>query len=177
MSVSTLKLSALAAVVAATILLPRTGGAQAICSKSAPAPSPALALEARARPMMDQPKKWAEFAGLMAEAAQIRTLEDPRGVDDLIMAAAAYRWAGKRTAARTNYVAAGERALALGDVVRAADSFLCAAVIANEQKDLAAAWELKGRAERLAQSPLLTEGQRRLILGQFAGPAQYARER
>ncbi len=177
MSVRTLKLSALAAVVAATLLLPRTGAAQAIRDKSAPAPSPAVALEAQARPMMDEPKKWAEMADLFAQAAQIRSADDPRAVDDLIIAAAAYRWAGKRTPARETYVSAGERALALGDVVRAADAFLCGAVIANEQKDTPAAWELKGRAERLAQSPLLTEGQRKLILGQFTALVRYAEHR
>ncbi len=177
MSIRTLKLSALAAVVAATILLPRTSAAQAIRSKSAPAPSPALALESQARPMMDLPKKWAQMADLYAQAAQVRTADDPRGVDDLVLAAAGYRWAGKRTPARATYVAAAERALGLGDVVRAADAFLCAAVIANEQKDLPAAWELKARAERLAQSPLLTDGQRRLILGQFAGPVRVAEHR
>ncbi len=177
MSVRTLKLSALAMVVATTILLPRPGSGQASQTKRAPAPSPALALESRARPMMDQPKMWSNMADLFAQAAQIRTADDPRGVDDLILAAAAYRWAGKQSPARATYIAAGERALGLGDVVRAADAFLSAALIANEQKDLAAAWQLKGRAERLAQSPLLTDGQRRLILGQFAAPVRYAQHR
>lgn len=172
MSIRTLKVSALAAVVAATILVPVTARAQ-IRTKSAP-PAPALALERQASPMMDEPKQWPAMAELYVQAAQLRTADDPRGVDDLILAAAAYRWSGKRTPARTTFVAAGERALSLGDVVRAADAFLTAAVIANEQKDLAAAWQLKGRAERLAQSPLLTDGQRTLILGQFGGPVRYA---
>ncbi len=173
MSIRTLKVSALTAVVAATVLFPGLGAAQ-IRGKSAPPPSPAIALENQARPMMDQPKKWAEMADLFLQAAQIRTADDPRGVDDLILAAGGYRWSGKRSPARAAYVAAGERALALGDVVRAADAFLTAALIANEQKDLAAAWQLKGHAERLAQSPLLTDGQRRLILGQFGATLQVA---
>ena len=62
----------------------------------------------------------------------------------------------------------GERAASLGDVVRAARAFLADAVIANEEKDGLAAHDLKTRAERLAQSLLLSEVHREHILGQFA---------
>lgn len=174
MSVSTLKLNALATVVAASLVAAGNGMSQTIATRSAPAVSAALALEAQARPLIDVRPRWKEMADLFVQAAQIRTADDPRGVDDLVLAAAGYRWVGKRSPARATYVAAAERALALGDIVRAADAFLCAAVIAHEQKDLATAWELKGRAERLAQSPLLAEGQRRQILAQFGQSLQVA---
>ncbi len=111
---------------------------------------------------------------MLERAAGMRAADDARAVDNLIIAAAAHRWAHERAAGRATYLAAGERALALGDVVRAADAFICAAVIAHEQKDAAGAWELKGRAERLAQSPLLTEAQRKSILAQFVELKNYA---
>ncbi len=174
MSVRSLKLSALATVVAASLLVAGDAAAQTIATMGAPSVSPAIALESQAGPLIDVRNRWKEMADLFVQAAQIRTADDPRGVDDLVLAAAGYRWAGKRSPARTTYVAAAERALALGDIVRAADAFTCAAVIAYEQKDLATAWELKGRAERLAQSPLLTEGQRRQILAQFGPSLQVA---
>jgi len=176
MSKNLLKLSALAVVVTAGIVLPRVAGAQTVRAKSAPAVSPVVDLETRARVLIDTPKKWPEAARMLEEAAGLRAADDARAVDDLIIAAAAHRWAHERAAGRATYVAAGERALALGDVVRAAHAFLCAAVIAHEQKDEAGAWALKGRAERLAQSPLLTDSQRNHILAQFVELKQYAKK-
>lgn len=175
MSKNLLKLGVLAVVVAAGIVLPRVAEAQTVRAKSAPAASPMAVLETRARVLIDSPKQWPEAARMLEQAAGMRAADDMRAVDDLIIAAAAHRWAHERAAGRATYVAAGERALALGDVVRAANAFLCAAVIAHEQKDDAGAWELKGRAERLAQSPLLTEAERKNILAQFVELKQYAK--
>lgn len=168
------RLTTLAAIVVGGIVLPCSATGQTAAVKSAPPPTPLVQLETRARVLIDTPAKWPEAARMLEEAAGLRTADDVRAVDDLIIAAAAHRWARERTAGRATYVRAGERALALGDVVRAANAFLCAAVIAHEQKDAAGAWELKTRAERLAQSPLLTDGQRKYILGQFSDLKKYA---
>ncbi len=168
MSVGTVTLSALAAVVATTSLLP-PGAAAQVLQKSAPPPAaaPALELESRARPWLDQPKQWLPLARLLEQAGRMRAADDPGAVDDLLVAAGAYRAVGKLDRARSIYVEAGERALALGDIVQAAHAFLRSAILASQQQDLATAWELRTRAERLAQSPLLPEVHRRRILMQF----------
>ncbi len=111
-------------------------------------------------------------AGLV-RAASLRSDTDPIGVTDLLAAGAAYYGGGKLDRARVAFVQAGDRALAMGDVVHAAQGYLHAAIIANEQRDPERD-VLIAKANRLAASPLLSEPHRRQILGQFRQPLQVA---
>lgn len=170
----TMKLGPFAAVVAAALLIPHGGAAQVMRARSGPQPSPALELETKAQAWLNVPSQWSRMARLLEQAAQIRAADDPRAVDDLVLAAAAHWWTGNGRDALGTYVAAGERALSLGDVVGAAHAFLAGAVIANEQKQGTTALDLKARAERLAHSPLLSLAERQNILGQFAATTRLA---
>lgn len=123
----------------------------------------AAALEARAEKLLGVSEQWRTAARLLQEAAALRVAGDALGVQDLMLAAAAWYHSGKQEQAQATYVAAGERALADGDVEGAARGFLLAGTIANERRD-GAAVALLARAERLASSPLLNEAQRRTIL-------------
>ncbi len=165
MSSKSRTISVVAFIVAAGIV-PSIARAQTM-SKSAP-PAPAFQkVEKQATMLLDQPKNWTQAAELYQQAAALRPADDPTGVQDLLVAGGAYRWTGHKRMARQVYVQAAERALSMGDVDVGARAFLLAAVVAYEQKDVAGASELNARARLLAASPLLTDGQRRLILGQF----------
>jgi hypothetical protein len=166
MSRTSRTIKVLAVVVVTAAVVPSVASAQTY-TKSAPAAPAFQTVEKQATTLLDQPRQWSRAAGLFEQAAALRAAEDPTGVQDLLVAAGAYRWSGHKRTARAVYVQAAERALAMGDVDTGARAFLLAAIVAQEQKDLAAAKELNGRARLLAASPLLTDGQRRLILGQF----------
>ncbi len=165
------KLSVAVAIVAVAAV-PQRGDAQTVSTTGAPAAAArAVALEARAM----QASHLTAAARLREQAAELRAPGDPKGVSDLLIAASARYHSGSSTYARQLYVRAAERALADGDVEVAARGFILAALVANKQHD-AAALELKARAERLAGSPLLTEAQRRQILGYFATPVRVAQK-
>lgn len=150
-------------------VLAQRAHAQALKVGTPAATSRASALEARA----SHASSLAAAAQLAEQAAELRAPGDPKGVTDLLIAASGRYYSGDPTHARALYVQAAERALADGDVVVAARSFMLAAIVANKQHD-SATLDLKARAERLAGSPLLTETQRRHILGLFAQPLQVA---
>ncbi len=148
---------AFAALVVAGILVPVGGYAQTVRSQE---------LESRAESLLAQRENLGQGAKLLVRAAALRGETDPVGVSDLLFAAGAYYASGKQTQGREIYVQAADRALAMGDVPRAAFGYVRAALIANEQR-LAVRDELIQKANRLAASPFVTEGQRQSILGQF----------
>ncbi len=160
--------STLAAIFVAGVLVPVAGHAQTID------PSAAEKLEQKAETFDVRQFGWA--SDQLVRAAALRSDTDPLGVSDLFRAAGGYYTAGKRTRARETYVQAAERALAMGDVKHAANAYLAAAIIANEQRDPERDG-LIAKANRLSASPLLSEGERRLILGQFTKPVQVATEK
>lgn len=162
------KLIAAVAIVAAGVL-PQRVAAQLPTTGTPEATADAVRLEARAT----QAQGLGAAARLRERAAELRAPGDPQGVSDLVIAASARFYSGDPTRARELYVRAGERALADGDVEVAARSFLMAALVANEQRD-PVTLELKGRAERLAGSPLLTEMQRSQLLAVFGEPVLVA---
>ncbi len=158
-------LRALAAIFVAGVLFPVAGHAQTTD------PSAAQKLEQAAQSFDVGRFAWA--GDQLVKAAALRSDTDSLGVSDLLQAAGAYRQAGKRARARGIYEQAAERALAMGDVRHAAAGYLAAAVIANEQRDPERD-VLIAKANRLAASPLLTPGDRQLIVGQFKQPVQVA---
>jgi hypothetical protein len=108
--------------------------------------------------------RYRDAARLYRRSAEFRAPEDSVGVRCLTDAAALAYAAGDRSGARTDMARAAERALARGDVRAAAQAYLDAAWIAQEQKKPGKVWEFGHRAEILAASPLLTESDRGAIL-------------
>lgn len=109
-------------------------------------------------------KRWSDAARLHRRSAEFRAAEDPLGSQCLSEAAALVYAAGDRSAARSDMVKAAERALVRGDLRGAANAYLDAAWIAQEQKKTNQVWEFGHRAEILAASPLLSESDRGAIL-------------
>jgi hypothetical protein len=108
--------------------------------------------------------RWRDAARLFRRSAEFRAAEDPLGPKCLTEAAALAHAAGDRSAARADMAHAAERALARGDLTTAAQAYLDAAWIAQEQQNPRQVWELGHRAEILAGSPLLSESDRGAIL-------------
>ncbi len=158
-------LRALTVVVVAGALLPT--GARAQSARIRVSTGEAEALEARAAAVMEGGNGIGKAAQLFLRAAALRPETDPIAVGDLMVAANGFYVTGRPERARTVAVQAGERALAMGHVGEAAHSFLFAAIIANQQRDVAMRDVLIGRAHRLAASPLLSRTQRDVILAQF----------
>jgi len=150
--------SVLTAVVVASIVVPSMVAAQKTPE----------ALERRASAIVNIEHGIGKSAGLLVQAAQMRGAADPVGVTDLTAAANAYYFSGQTARARELCVQAGERALAMGAVDRAAHAFLFAAIVANRQGDVVARDSLLTRANLLASSPLLSRTQRQAILLQSA---------
>ncbi len=99
---------------------------------------------------------------LFREAAQLRG-DQPESVEDLVMAGRLSYYLDREGDAIESLARAGEIALEWGDVLTAAESFLDAAWIAEQDGRKSAALELGRRAEKLSESPLI-EGRQRASL-------------
>jgi len=111
--------------------------------------------------------RYGDAARLHRESAELRDLDDPLGYRCLKDAAALVYATGDRSSARADMAAAASQALARGDLRAAADAYLDAAWIAQEQKNIKQVWENGHRAETLADSPLLGTADRMAILGRI----------
>ena len=108
--------------------------------------------------------RWRDAARLHRESAALRSADDPLAFRCLSDAAALAYAVHDRTAARNDMAEAAGQALSRGDLSSAAQAYLDAAWIAQEQKNPRQVWELGHRAEMLAASPLLAERDRMAIL-------------
>ena len=108
--------------------------------------------------------RWRDAARLHRQSADLRAPDDPLAFRCLSDAAALAYAVNDRTGARNDMAEAAGQALARGDLSSAAQAYLDAAWIAQEQKNPRQVWELGHRAELLAASPLLAEPDRMAIL-------------
>ena len=115
------------------------------------------ALEMRAQEHLQEVGDWGRAASLFRRVAELRPSSDPAAVQDLIQAGRLSYYRGDNGDAVRDFEAAGQRALALGDVIVAANAFVDAAWIADANGRSARALDLVGRARLLANSPLLPD--------------------
>ena len=108
--------------------------------------------------------RWGDAARMHRRSAELRDADDPLGFRCLKDAAALVYATGDRSGARADMAAAASQALARGDLRSAADAYLDAAWIAQEQKNPRQVWQLGHRAEMLADSPLLGLSDRTAIM-------------
>jgi hypothetical protein len=108
--------------------------------------------------------RWGDAARLHRRSAELRAVGDPLAVRCLTEAAALAYATGDRSRARSDMAGAAGQALARGDLRAAADAYLDAAWIAQEQGNAGQVWEWGHRAELLAASPLLGVADREAIL-------------
>jgi hypothetical protein len=142
--------------------------------KSALAAPTAVQLEQKAVALYSQPERALEAAQLQRQAAGLRAPDDPKGVGALIMSARLFNYAQKPLLARKTMEAAAERALAMGDVVRAAQAYVDAALIAQEQGSSKQVVRLAHKAVLLTTSPLLRTDERAGIMNRIHSSAQLA---
>lgn len=127
----------------------------------------ASGLESEAEGLGEQMHRWDYAASLYRAAARIREDGDPRAVHDL-------EWAGRLAYYLKDYAAsmrdlegAAQQALAGGDVIRAAHIYTDAAWVAGKAGKTRDQRALAARAQRLAESPLLTADDREDVLDRF----------
>jgi hypothetical protein len=131
------------------------------------------ALHERAAALFTRPDRYTEAAVLLARAAHLRSPADPTAVSEFVVAAKLYAYADQVGIARTTMEIAAERALAHGEVARAAHVYLDAAFLAIRLKQWQRVRDLSARAERLAASPHLEAADRTGILMRI-NPARLA---
>lgn len=134
---------------------------------AAATPSAADELEERAGKLLDQPVRYAEAARLYQQSATLRAPNDPRAIESLTKAAHLFHYANRLLDARKAMELASLRALADGDLVRASQATVEAALFAHKQGKQLQAQRLGRTALKLAASPLLTEEQRAAITGRL----------
>ena len=123
----------------------------------------------QAEALFEQPARYSEAAGLMVRAAQLRGPSDARAIKELTFAGKLYAYTRDYVQARTALENAAVRALALGQVVDAAHSYLDAAFMAQELADWSSVRELARRAKNLADYAHL-DGAVRLDILKRIGP-------
>ncbi len=113
--------------------------------------------------------EWESAGRLFVAEAELRPADDPAAVDALIVAANLFYGADLPLRAREVLEAAGERAEAAGDLMRAARAYLDAATVAEHEGEDAHVRRLVGRVETLSESPLLSDAQRDRIRQRITG--------
>ena len=149
-------------VLAAALALPSD-----VRSQSSPGTVRAAELESEASRLHNQPDRWAYAADLYLAAVQLREDEDPQAQENLLMVANLSYETGSTAVAIAALESAGSRALASGDVVRAASIFTDAAWVADKAGLRSDHRRLGSRAVRLADSSELTRAERNQILSRF----------
>ena len=123
----------------------------------------ALELEQRARELHAQPSRTGEAARLHRQSAHLRGANDPEAVESLALAAYLFSYAKRPLVARKTMEEAADRALAMGDVFRAARAYVEAAFFADGQQDRVETARLGHKALLLAGSSRITEEERTSI--------------
>ena len=123
----------------------------------------------RAESLSTQLTQFKQAAALFEQSAEARTIGDTRAVSCLRSAAMLRYNSGNKRKGLGLMEKAGDRAIRLGDVVTAANSYIDAAVIAAELRQGERARELGERAALLAKSPLLSADQRGALLYRMTG--------
>lgn len=106
---------------------------------------------------------WETAGQLFVAEADLRPAADPGAVDVLILAGNLFYAADLPLRAREVLEAAGERAEAAGDLMRAARAYLDAATVAEQEGEDATVRRLVERVDTLSESSLLSEAQRAQI--------------
>src|SRR5262245_65111269 len=123
----------------------------------------ALELEQRAQELHPDLSRAGVAARLHRQSAQLRSANDPEAVESLALAAYLFSYAKRPLAARKTMEEAADRALAMGDVFRAARAYVEAAFFADQQQDRVETTRLGRRALLLAGSSRITEEERTSI--------------
>ena len=155
-----------AVAIAAAVLSASNAQAQTSIKSSQPLARAARAIELQeqAVALHSQPARAAEAARLHRASAYLRNPEDAEAVQSLAMAAQLFGYAKRPREAQRTMEEAAERALAMGDVVRAAQAYVEASFFAHQQKNRGETQRLGRKALLLTSSPLLAADQLAAIM-------------
>jgi hypothetical protein len=117
-------------------------------------------LRTRAEALYGSPARLREAAQLHEKEAAVRSAADPQAVVALEQAARFYAYTGDPARGRVLMQRAAERALRVGEVLRAAHAYIDAAFLALREKDVERAYAYTTQADLLARSPHLLEADR-----------------
>lgn len=131
-------------------------------------PETAARLHAEAMTLVDDPARWYDAALLLERSAGELDVANPRAVETMRFAGHVFAQAGRYDRARAALEAAGDLALARGDLTGAAHSFIQAAHAAVEGDSPADARRLAWRATLIAESPVLSAAEKDRIRGLVA---------
>ena len=147
--------------VAMAALLVAVGATTLSAQSTAQVPTDEIAaLETKAQGYLKDYTNWNRAASLFRRTAELRPADDPAAVEDLIRAARLSFYKGDERRAMYDFEAAGQRALAIGDVLAAANAFTDAAWVAEARGRDGQAHELLSKAQLLSNSPLIPEDAR-----------------
>ncbi len=138
-------------------------------SQLSPGALRAAELESEASRLHNQRDRWAYAAALYMAAVQLREEDDPQAQEDLWLAANLGYETSNTAGTIAALESAGSRALASGDIVRAADMFADAAWAAQKAGLTIDRRRLTVKSIELAESSELTRAERRQILSRFRG--------
>jgi hypothetical protein len=127
----------------------------------------AATVEAQAKALHDQPKQYRRAAELYVQASDLREASDPQRVENRKMAARLYFLSGNVARARVVMEDAANTALAAGNLVQAAHTYLDASVLARDDRAPGDANRLAQKAELLMASPLVSDAERKDVLGRI----------
>ena len=128
-----------------------------------------IALEKQAALLYDSPKQYKRAAALHVKAADLRALDDPMRIKDRTLAAKLYYYAGDRAKGFELLRQAADEALAAGDVLVAATTYLDASYVALELDRGETVLELANKAKLLLSSPLVDARERDRLLSRILG--------
>jgi hypothetical protein len=163
-----------AAFAAASLLCAAPTHAQSFIKASAKSNlARALVLHDSAVWLYSDPSRAVEAANIHLREANLRGATDPEGVEATMMAARLFFYGKHTYEARKAMVQGAERALAMGDVFRAAQAYADAAYLTSGN----AAAQLVGKAVALANGPLLSATDRATILKRVGIESQVATDK
>jgi hypothetical protein len=142
----------------------------AFASLDVPArPAVAAEIEQQADDLLVTGRGWERATGLYLRAAELRGRHDVKSADNLRLAGYLQFYRGRAKAAVSSLTQAGEAFLALGDVERAAQTFIDGAWVAAEADMRREAHELSDRGKLLTRSPLLRVEERTVLVRRLGG--------
>lgn len=159
----------------------RRMGAAALFSMAVAAPAAAQtmtrnpaadALSQEATALYSTPLRFREAAEMHTRAADMRSLDDPRRVGDLIMAGRLFVYSGDVEAGRRSMEQAAQTALVAGDLSEAGNIYVDAAFVALQGGNGSEARRLLRAAKWVASAPALSAGEARQINRRMAGDAE-----
>lgn len=122
------------------------------------------ALSSQATELYGTPPRFREAAELHLKAAELRSVDDPRRVSDLMAAGRLFVYSGDVAQGRRSIEKAAQTALVIGDLADAGHMYIDAAFVAAQAQDVAGARQMLRAARWIASAPMLRPDEEQRLL-------------